>query len=135
MSMHRQRIIGLALGGLVTLSAVVAPAAAQGFLRAPTHPTWARWTGLPAETEFVLGRGIGRIQIGSFQEPRSVRVCVTSGTTPTSNNVGARIVTDDSRIVVPVGRCGTVQGKHITVEPARPVGGEKRVKGTYSIAS
>lgn len=46
-----------------------------------------------------------------------------------------RVVADDSQTVVPVGRCGIVQGKHIVVEPARPLGGDKRVKGTYSIAS
>ena len=135
MSMRCQRIVALALGGLVTVSAAVAPAAAQGLLRAPTHPTWAGWIGLQPETEFVLGGGRGQLQIGSFQEPRRVHICVTSGTTPTSHNVGARVVADDSQSVVPVGRCGTVEGKHIVVEPARPLGGDKRVKGAYSIAS
>jgi hypothetical protein len=64
-----------------------------------------------------------------------VHICVISGTTPTSHNVGARVVADDSQSVVPVGRCATVQGKHIVLEPARPLGGAKRVKGTYSITS
>ena len=122
MSMRCQRVVALVLGGLVTVSAAVTPAAAQGLLRAPTHPTWARWIGLQPETEFVLGGGRGHIQIGSFQEPRSVRVCVTSGTTPSAHNVGARVVADDSQTVVPVGRCGIVRSSTSVAPFASRVG-------------
>ena len=135
MSMSSKRIIaGMVLGGLVTVAAAVAPAAAQGLsVVAPTHPTWARWLGLQTGGEFVLGATRGRIQLADFQEPRRVRVCVINGTTPASLNVGARVVADDRQIVVPVAHCGEIQGKRITVEPARALGGGKRVKGLYSI--
>jgi len=135
MKMSSKHIAGMLLGGLVTLSAAVAPAAAQGLsVIAPTHPTWARWLGLETSGEFVLGRGRGQIQIGNFPEPRRVRVCVTSGTTPASNNVGARVIAEDAQIVVPVGHCGEIVGAQITVEPAGPLGGKRRVKGVYSVA-
>ena len=135
MSLSSKRIIaGMVLGGLVTVSAAAAPAAAQGLsVIAPTHPTWARWLGLETGHEFVLGAGRGRIQIADFQEPRRVRVCVTSGTTPASLNVGARVVADDSQSVVPVAHCGTIEGTHITILPADSLGGRKRVKGVYGI--
>lgn len=135
MSMNSKRMIaGMVLGGLVTVSAAVAPAAAQGLsVVAPTHPTWARWLGLETGREFVLGGARGRIQIAEFREPRRVRVCVTSGTTPASLNVGARVVADDRQIVVPVAHCGEIAGKLIAVEPARALGGGRRVKGVYSV--
>ena len=144
MSMNSKRMIaGMVLGGLITVSAAVAPAAAQGLsVVAPTHPTWARWLGLETGREFVLGgasRGriqiaeSQRIQIAESQEPRRVRVCVTSGTTPASLNVGARVVADDREIVVPVAHCGEIKGTRIAVEPARALGGGRRVKGVYSV--
>jgi hypothetical protein len=134
MKMSSKHIAGMLLGGLVTLSAAVAPAAAQGLsVIAPTHPTWARWLGVETGGEFVLGRGRGQIQIGNFPKPRRVRVCVTSGTTPASNNVGARVIAEDTQIVVPVAHCGEIVGARITVEPAGTLGGKRRVKGIYSI--
>ena len=135
MSMNSKRMIaGMVLGGLVTVSAAVAPAAAQGLsVVAPTHPTWARWLGLETGREFVLGGASrGRIQIAEFQEPRRVRVCVTSGTTPASLNVGARVVADDRQIVVPVAHCGEIEGTRISILPADSLGGKRRVKGVYS---
>ena len=135
MSMTSKRMIaGMVLGGLVTVSAAVAPATAQGLsVIAPTHPTWARWLGLETGSQFVLGAARGRIQIADFQEPRRARVCVTSGTTPASLNVGARVVADDRQIVVPVAHCGEIEGARITILPADSLGGWKRVKGVYRV--
>jgi hypothetical protein len=130
MNMSSQRFAGLVLGSLVTLSTAVTPAASQ--VLAPTDPSWARWLGLETSTQFVLGRGRGQLQIGDFQEPQRVRVCVTEGTTPASLNIGARVLADDSQIVVPASSCGEVVGSRITVEPAGALGGDRRVKGVYS---
>ena len=134
MKMSSKHIAGLILGSLVALSATVAPAAAEGLsVVAPTHPTWARWLGVDNGSEFVLGRGRTRIQIGNFQVPRRMRVCVTSHQTPASLNIGARVVADGRQIVVPVAHCGEIVGARITVEPAGTLGGKRRVKGIYSI--
>ena len=128
MSLRSKRIVGLALGGLVTVSAAVAPAAAQGLsVIAPTHPTWARWLDLRTGSEFVLGAGRRQIQIADFQEPRRLRLCVTSGAT----HVAARAVTQHREIVVPVGHCPDIQAARITVMPAAALGGSRRVKGLY----
>lgn len=131
MTMCSNRIAGLVLGSLVALSAAVPPATAE--VVAPTDPAWARWLGLETSTQFVLGRGRGQLQIGDFQQPHRVRVCVSEGTTPASLNVGARVTADDTQIVVPVSRCGEVVGSRIAVAPADVLGGDRRVKGTYSI--
>jgi len=130
MSLRSKRIVGLALGGLVTVSAAVAPAAAQGLsVIAPTRPTWARWLDLQTGSEFVLGATRRQIQIANFQEPRRVRLCVTSG----ASHVAARAVTEDGEIVVPVGHCRDIQAARITVMPAAALGGNRRVKGLYDI--
>jgi hypothetical protein len=89
--------------------------------------------GLEANTQFVLGRGRTQLQIGDFQEPQRVRVCVTNGTTPASLNIGARVIADDSEIVVPAAHCGEVVGARIRVEPAGALGGNRSVTGVYSI--
>jgi hypothetical protein len=98
MSLRSKRIVGLALGGLVTVSAAVAPAAAQGLnVIAPTHPTWARWLDLQTGSEFVLCATRRQIQIANFQEPRRVRLCVTSG----ASHLAARAVTEDGESSCP----------------------------------
>ena len=100
---------------------------------APTDPTWARWLGLDTSAQFVLHGGRGQIQIGDFQKPQRVRICVFEGTTPASLNIGARVTTGDHQIVVSPSSCGEVVGTRITLTPAGVLGGDRRVKGTYSI--
>jgi hypothetical protein len=133
MSVSSTRIAGLLLGSMVALSAAAAPAAGAGLdVVAPTDPAWARWLGLDTGQQFVLSPGRHQFQIGNFPEPRRVRVCVADHTTPAFRNVGARIIADGTQIVVPVAHCNEITGKHIVAEPAAPLGGEKRVGGTYS---
>jgi hypothetical protein len=97
-------IAGLLLGSLVTLSAGVAPAAAQGMgVIAPTSSTWAKWFGLETSRECVLGHGRTQIQIGDVQQPRRMRVCVT-------DNVGARVIADGRQTVVSVAHCRAIVG-------------------------
>ncbi len=127
MKMSSKHIAAMLLNGLVVLSAAAAPAAAQGLsVIAPTDPTWARWLGLETGSEFVLGHGRNRIQIGNFQEPRRMRVCVT-------DNIGARVIADGRQTIVPVSHCGEIVGSKITVEPADTLGGKRRVAGVYGI--
>lgn len=125
--MAERRVPAMAAGG-------PAPASAQGLhIVTPTHPTLARSLGLQTGTEFILGAGRRQVQIGDFGEPRRVRLCVNSGTTPASQNVGARDVAEGGQTVVPVGRCRVIEGASITVMPASPLGGRQRVKGLYEI--
>lgn len=130
--MSTKHVAGLVLGGLMTAAVAAEPAMAQ--VIAPTNSTLARWLDLNTGEEFVLGARRNQIQIGGFPQPRRIRLCVTSGTTPASLNLGARMVADDGQVVVvPVGRCREIQGERITVTPAGPLGGNRRVKGMYSI--
>jgi hypothetical protein len=94
----------------------------------------ARALGLETGNQFWMGRGFrNRVEIGNFSEPQRVRVCVTSGEAEAFNNVGARVIADGRQIVVPVAHCGEVVGSQIVVEPAGPLGGQRRVNGVYRV--
>jgi len=97
--------LGLALAGMVAAAALSAPPAlAQGLaVTAPTHPTWARWLGIDSGQSFVLKGQAQAIEIGRSQSPVRVRVCVNAGTTPMSDNVDAKVMTDQGETIVPVG--------------------------------
>jgi hypothetical protein len=113
-----ERIAALILGILVTLLAEVAPIAAQGL--SVSGPAW---TSFATGTSFV---------IDAFQEAHRVRVCVTEST-PASPDLGVWVIADDSQIVVTAPNCGEIVGTRITVEPAGAFGGNRQVKGFYSI--
>ena len=66
------------------------------------------------------------LQIGNFEEPRRMRVCVT-------DNIGARVITDGHQTIVPVAHCGEIVGSQITLEPADTLGGDRRVAGIYGV--
>jgi hypothetical protein len=115
---------GLLLGGWIALCAAATPAAAQG-IGVAAGIDRAR----PGEFGFATG---SPLTIGAFQEPRRMRICVTESA-PASPNIGAWVIADHTQVVVPVSNCGEVVGTRITVEPAGAFGGNRQVKGVYSI--
>jgi len=130
MQIPRTHVLGLIAGSVFSAMAAggPAPASAQA-LTMPTNPTWARWLGLETGHELFLNDGQQRVQIGDFQEPRRVRLCVNPGNT----NVAARVITESGETVVPLGRCREIEAARITVTPARDMGSKERVKGLYNI--
>jgi hypothetical protein len=118
MSARPARIVAPILGSLVTLFAGVAPIAAHGL--SVSRPAW---------TSFATGTSV---VIDAFQEAHRVRVCVTEST-PASPDLGAWIIADDSQIVVTAPNCGEIVGTRVTVEPAGAFGGNRQVKGFYSV--
>lgn len=129
-------ILGLALSGLLASSMAAVPAAAQGLnLITPTEPTIGRLLGLQTGQQFVLKPSRNALELSRSAEPRRLQVCVTTGTTPASNNVAARVITDQGDRVVPVGHCRVVEGTSIAITPAGHLGGNQRVKGMYAVVS
>jgi hypothetical protein len=122
--MTYKRIAGPVLGSWISLSAVVTAAAAQD-IGGAANIDRAR------ASEFGFATG-GPLTIGAFQEPRRMRICVTEST-PASPDIGAWVIADHAQIVVAVSNCGEVVGTRITVEPAGSFGGNRQVKGVYSI--
>jgi hypothetical protein len=135
MNTSSKRIAGVVLGSLVMLAAAVAPAVAEeARVIAPTDPTLARALGLETGSQFWMGRGFrNRVEIGNFDEPQRVRVCVTQSESQAYLNVAARVIADGRQIVVPAAHCGEIVGSQIAVEPAAPLGGQERVTGVYRI--
>jgi hypothetical protein len=115
-----QSFNSLLIGGTVTLGlavGAVSSVSAQNF---------------SPDSSFVLRSGTDNVQIVNSQSSSRYRVCVRSGTTPASNNVGARLIADSGEQVVGVGRCVEIQGARIQIVPARALGGFQRVSGNYS---
>jgi hypothetical protein len=134
MSIRMAPVLGLALAGLVAVAAAPAPALAQApGLIAPTQPFWAAALGLQTGREFRLRPGSTRLDLARFNEPRTLRICVVSGTTPAFQNVGARVTSDQRAQVIPVGHCRDIQGRDFSVEPAGALGGAQRVTGRYNL--
>jgi hypothetical protein len=134
MSIRIAPVLGLALAGLVAAAAAPAPAVAQApGVIAPTEPFWARALGLQTGREFRLRPGSTTRDLARFNEPRTLRICVVSGTTPASQNLDARVISDGRAQVIPVGHCRDLQGRDFTVEPAGALGGAQRVTGRYDL--
>jgi hypothetical protein len=60
------------------------------------------------------------------------RVCIT-GATPAGHNLEAKVVSESAEIVVPVGYCGELDARQVTVVPAAAVGRTQQIHGYHEI--
>ena len=113
------------------------PASAQGLpVIAPTNPTAARWLdqwlGIRTGGGFVLAATTASLQVARLNQPRRFRVCVT-GATPAGHNLGARVISENAEIVIPVGYCGELDARQVTVVPATALGRTQHIQGYHEI--
>ncbi len=70
------------------------------------------------------------VQVARLNQPRRFRVCVT-GAKPAG--LGAKVITEDAEIVIPVGYCGEFDARQVTVVPATALGSTQQVRGYHEI--
>ena len=129
----------LRLLAMTSFVAVIAggrvPASAQGLaVIAPIGPTatrWLdRWLGMDTGGKFVLATTTTSVQVARLNQPRRFRVCVT-GAKPAG--LGAKVITEDAEIVIPVGYCGEFDARQVAVVPATALGSTQQVRGYHEI--
>ena len=112
-------------------------ASAQGpRVIAPANPTAARWLdqwlGMETGGGFVLAATTAAVRVARLNQPRRFRVCVT-GATPAGHNLGAMVITETAELAVPVGYCGELDARQVTVVPATALGRTQQIHGYHEI--
>lgn len=118
-------LAAIATGALLS-AWIAAPAVAADYASTPAGKTTAKEEFLSMQHEFQLESG-EKLMLSHRHEPTTYRICVDTFT----GAVPLKVLTDQKESTVAVASCETVEGKHLSVEPAANLPGGEYLVGRF----